>query len=107
MRRRRRQCKLPQGLCVVQSTAARVVADNIAARLTDHDPPPPFEGDGTCYIEFGGERVARIQANFLGGPTPTAHVDAPSSKLAAEKREYEATLRRTWFGHELSEHRGA
>ena len=88
-------------------TAARVVADNIAARLTDHDPPPPFEGDGTCYIEFGGGRVARIQANFLGGPTPTAHVDAPSSKLAAEKREYEATRRRTWFGHELSEHRGA
>jgi sulfide:quinone oxidoreductase len=47
-------------------TAARIVADDIAARLTDHDPPSPFEGDGTCYIEFGGGRVARIRANFLG-----------------------------------------
>ena len=83
-------------------TAARIVADDIAARLTDHDPPSPFEGDGTCYIEFGGGTVARIQANFLGGPTPTAHVDAPSSELAAEKREYETTRRQTWFGHELS-----
>jgi sulfide:quinone oxidoreductase len=83
---------------VFAERAAQVVAQDIAARLHDSGPPPPFEGDGTCYIEFGGDLVARIEANFLGGPAPTARVLAPSRELAAEKRVFEAARRRRWFG---------
>jgi sulfide:quinone oxidoreductase len=83
-------------------TAARVVSDDIAARIRDDDPPSAFQGDGTCYIEFGAGMVARIEANFLGGPTPTARVYIPSGELAAEKRAYEAARRRTWFGRQPS-----
>jgi sulfide:quinone oxidoreductase len=86
---------------VFAERAARVVADDIAARLGDRDPVLPFQGDGTCYVEFGGGMVARIDANFLGGPAPTARVTAPSKELAAEKRAFEATRRRIWFGLEL------
>jgi sulfide:quinone oxidoreductase len=83
---------------VFAETAARVVADDIAARLRDGGPPPPFEGDGVCYIEFGGGKVGRIEANFLGGPAPTARILPPSKELAAEKRAFEATRRQSWFG---------
>ena len=82
---------------VFAETAARVVASDVAARLRDSDPPAPFEGDGTCYIEFGGGMVSRIDANFLGGPAPTARVLAPSAELAAEKRLFEVTRRQSWF----------
>ena len=73
--------------------AARVVAADIAARLGDGEPPPPYEGDGSCYIEFGGGIVGKAEINFLGGPAPTARVIAPSRELAAEKDAFAATRR--------------
>jgi sulfide:quinone oxidoreductase len=96
---------------VFAETAARVVADDIAARLCGSARPPAFQGDGTCYIEFGGGSVGRIEANFLGGPAPTARILAPSQELAAEKRAFEASRRQSWFGqrarHSLVDrHRG-
>jgi sulfide:quinone oxidoreductase len=82
---------------VFAENAAAVVADGIAARLRGEDPPRRYEGDGDCYIEFGGGRVAQIQANFLGGPSPTAQVVGPSEELAANKNEFAAVRRARWF----------
>jgi hypothetical protein len=45
----------------------------------------PYEGAGTCYIEFGGGMVGMVEANFFGGPTPTARLVGPSRELAADK----------------------
>jgi len=42
---------------VFAEAAARVVADDIAARLAGSEPPPPYEGVGNCYVEFGGGLV--------------------------------------------------
>jgi len=83
---------------VFAETAARVVAEDIAARLRGGEPPPPYEGAGTCYIEFGGGLVGKVVANFLGGPAPTARIMAPSLELAAEKEAFAATRRQRWFG---------
>ena len=83
---------------VFAETAARVVAEDIAARLRGGEPPPPYEGAGTCYIEFGGGLVGKVVANFLGGPAPTARIIAPSLELAAEKEAFAATRRQRWFG---------
>src|SRR5262249_3073237 len=44
---------------IFAESAARVVAADIAARLRDSDPPPPYEGDGDCYVEFGDELVGK------------------------------------------------
>jgi sulfide:quinone oxidoreductase len=83
---------------VFAESAAAVVADDIVARLTGSEPPPPWEGAGNCFIEFGGGAVGKVQANFLGGPKPTAELIGPSPELAAEKAAFGETRRARWFG---------
>jgi sulfide:quinone oxidoreductase len=83
---------------IFAETAARVVAQDIAARVRGTKSPPPYEGDGPCYVEFGGGRVGKIEVNFLGGPDPTARIYPPSRELAAEKQAFGATRRQSWFG---------
>ena len=83
---------------VFAEAAARVVADDIAARLRGDTVRQPYEGAGTCYIEFGGGMVGMIEANFFGGPTPTARLVGPSRELAADKVAFAETRRERWFG---------
>ena len=83
---------------VFAEAAARVVADDIAARLPGEELERPDEGAGTCYLEFGGGMVGMVEANFLGGPKPTARLVGPSAELAAHKVEFAATRRERWFG---------
>jgi sulfide:quinone oxidoreductase len=83
---------------VFAESAAAVVADDIAARLHGGALPRPWEGAGSCYIEFGGGAVGKVEANFLGGPAPTARLVGPSPELAAEKEAFGATRRKRWFG---------
>jgi sulfide:quinone oxidoreductase len=83
---------------VFAENAAGVVADDIRARLRGEALDRRYEGAGSCYIEFGGGRVAQIEANFLGGPAPTAQVVGPSVALAAEKAAFASTRRARWFG---------
>lgn len=83
---------------VFAENAAGVVADDIAARLRGETLGRRYEGEGNCYIELGGGRVAKIEANFLGGPAPTARVVGPSEALAADKRTFAPIRRARWFG---------
>ena len=83
---------------IFAEAAARVVAADIAARLRDREPPPPYQGDGPCYIEFGDGLVGKAEINFLAGPAPAARVIAASRELAAEKEAFAATRRQSWFG---------
>jgi sulfide:quinone oxidoreductase len=78
--------------------AARVVADDIAARLRGNVLHHSYEGAGTCYIELGGGMVGMVEANFFGAPTPTARLVGPSRELAADKVTFAATRRERWFG---------
>jgi sulfide:quinone oxidoreductase len=83
---------------VFAEAAARVVAQDIDAGLRGGEPPRPYEGAGSCYIEFGGGLVGKVDANFLGGPAPTAELVGPSRELAAEKKQFGAIRRARWFG---------
>jgi len=83
---------------VFAESAAGVVADDIAARLRGGVLERPYEGAGSCYIEFGGGMVGKVEANFLGGPAPTARLVGPSRELAAEKEAFASTRRERWFG---------
>jgi sulfide:quinone oxidoreductase len=83
---------------VFAEAAARVVADDIAARLHGEELERPYDGAGTCYLEFGGGTVGVVEANFLGGPKPTARLLGPSRELAADKVAFASARRERWFG---------
>ena len=83
---------------VFAESAAAVVADDITARLKGRLLERPWDGAGNCYVEFGGGAVGKVEANFLGGPAPTARLVGPSPQLAAEKEAFGATRRERWFG---------
>jgi sulfide:quinone oxidoreductase len=83
---------------VFAEAAARVVADGITARLRGGELRRPYDGAGSCYIEFGGGMVGKVEANFLGGPAPTARLVGPSRELAAEKKAFGSARRERWFG---------
>jgi sulfide:quinone oxidoreductase len=42
--------------------------------------------------------VGMVEANFLGGPKPTARLVGPSRELAADKVAFASTRRERWFG---------
>ncbi len=78
--------------------AARVVARSLIAELRDGEQPGPYDGRGSCYIEFGEGNVGRVDIDFLSGPSKTGVFNAPSADLVAEKDEFGSSRRARWFG---------
>jgi len=78
--------------------AAKVAARGILAQLRGDEPPAPYDGIGTCYIEFGADRIGAVTVDFRSGPRPTGVFSAPSAELRAEKRRFGADRRARWFG---------
>jgi sulfide:quinone oxidoreductase len=79
--------------------AARVVGKTLIAVAQGAEHPPPYDGRGSCYIEFGHGEVARVDIDFLSGPEKTGVYQAPSAELVAEKKQFGASRRARWFGH--------
>jgi sulfide:quinone oxidoreductase len=82
--------------------SAKIAAAGIIAELRGGEPPGPYAGAGSCYVEMGGERVGRVDVNFLGGPKPTGTFQAPTEALVAEKVQFGASRARRWFGRAWS-----
>jgi sulfide:quinone oxidoreductase len=79
--------------------AARVVARSLIAQIErGEEPGEEYDGLGSCYIEFGGGRVGRVDVDFMSGPKPTGTFHAPSQELVAQKQEFGASRRARWFG---------
>jgi sulfide:quinone oxidoreductase len=79
--------------------AARVVAASLLATLQGGEQPPPYDGRGSCYIEFGAGLVGRVDIDFLSGPIRFGTFREPSTALVAEKRQFGASRRARWFDH--------
>ena len=62
------------------------------------DEPVPYDGQASCYIEFGAGLVGRVDVDFFSGPTPTGTYHQPSVDLVAEKREFGSSRAARWFG---------
>jgi sulfide:quinone oxidoreductase len=77
--------------------AGRVVADELIAQIRGADPPPPYDGTATCYVEFGDDLVGRVQVDFFSGPSPTGVFFEPSTTITTEKAEFGAERRARWF----------
>jgi sulfide:quinone oxidoreductase len=76
---------------------AIVVADAIIASARGGD-SGQYDGVGICYLEFGDERVARVEVTFQPGQAPFGDYEGPSEELAAVKAEFGSSRARRWFG---------
>jgi sulfide:quinone oxidoreductase len=79
--------------------AARVVGKILIAVARGGEHPPPYDGRGLCYIEFGHGEVAGVDVDFLSGPEKVGVFKPPSAELVAEKKHFGASRRARWFGH--------
>ena len=84
---------------VFAESAGRTVAESIIAQLHKGDAPAPYDGAGSCYVEFGGGNVGRVDADFLTGPAPRAPFVSASPQGAAEKKLFGSSRRQRWFGY--------
>ena len=78
--------------------AARIVAAALMAEVQGGDQPPAYAGAGSCYVEFGADRVGRVDVDFLSGPSPTGIFIEPSAALVGEKQHFGSSRRARWFG---------
>ncbi|MBC7876112.1 MAG: FAD-dependent oxidoreductase [Anaerolineales bacterium] len=78
--------------------AARIAAAGIVAEMEGKENLEMYKGIGTCYVEFGDDRVARVDMDFFSGPSPTGNFAEPSDAVGNEKKEFAAKRRARWFG---------
>jgi sulfide:quinone oxidoreductase len=78
--------------------AARALAATLVEQVRGGDGVGRHTGTGSCFIEFGGDRIGRVDIDFLSGPTPTGTFQAPSEALRAEKEHFGSSRRGRWFG---------
>jgi len=83
---------------VMAESEADTLADVLVHQLRGGEGPKPFLGKVTCYIEFGGPKVARFDGDFLSGSKPIGRFTEASEEIAALKVEFGASRRRRWFG---------
>jgi sulfide:quinone oxidoreductase len=84
---------------VFAERAARVVADQLIARIRGEAEPPGYDGTGACFIEFGNREVAGVAVDFFSTPGhPTGTFTEPSPEMAAEKAVFGSERHARWFG---------
>jgi sulfide:quinone oxidoreductase len=83
---------------VFAEAAARTVAAGLLADLGMGERPPAYSGAGSCYVEFGGDQVGRVDVDFLSGPTVTGSFVGPSVDLVSEKQHFGSSRKKRWFG---------
>jgi sulfide:quinone oxidoreductase len=77
---------------------AAVVAAAIVARVRGEAGGTTYDGRGVCYVEFGHDRVAKVDVTFVSGSAPTGRFEGPSAELAADKESFGSTRIGRWFG---------
>lgn len=78
--------------------AAKAVATALIAKIKNAGKPVEYNGFGTCYIEFGGGRIGKVEVDFFSGPKPTGNYYEPTGALRAEKEQFGSSRRARWFG---------
>ena len=78
--------------------AAKAVASALIAKVQRGGRSREYDGFGTCYIEFGGGRVGKVEVDFFSGPKPTGTYYEPSVELRADKKNFVSSRRARWFG---------
>lgn len=78
--------------------AARIAAASIIAEMEGNKNSLPYNGAGSCYVEFGQDLVGRVDVDFFSGPKPTGTFTEPSDELVREKQFFGSSRKERWFG---------
>lgn len=78
--------------------AAKAVATALISKIRNVGKAVEYNGFGTCYIEFGGGRIGKVEVDFFSGPKPTGNYYEPSVALRADKEHFGSSRRARWFG---------
>jgi len=78
--------------------AAKAVAASLLAHIRGTGEGSLYGGAGSCYIEFGGGRIGRVDVDFFSGPKPTGTYYEPDVALRADKELFGASRKARWFG---------
>ncbi len=76
---------------------AKVAAAAILAELTGQPAPPPYDGQGYCFVEVGGGKASKVVGAFLAVPAPQVHLVPPAAAAYAEKQHFEQSRLEAWF----------
>ena len=77
---------------------AATLADHLIGKLRDGSAADSYGGVASCYVEFGGGPVARVDVEFLTGPTPIGRFNPPAPQFREEKATFASTRTSRWFG---------
>ena len=83
---------------VFSERQAGVVADSIISRRHGAETTSAYDGRGICYLEFGDDRVAKVDVTFHSGEAPSGQFEDPSELLAADKAQFGTSRVQRWFG---------
>src|SRR3954447_9915923 len=81
---------------------ATAVAEAVLARLRGESVSTGYGGRGTCYVEFGDDRVGVVDVTFRSGERPSGFLEGPSADLAPVKAEFGHVRVKRWFGRDWS-----
>lgn len=95
--------KIPAGSFAVPKAgsfaedAGKTVVVDLLNRIKGENNKEEFQGIGSCYLEMGAEKVAKVEANFLGANQPDLKFIGLSEKYKADKIEFETSRVKKWF----------
>lgn len=77
--------------------AGKAVVADLLNRIKGENNKVDFQAAGACYFEMEAGKVAKIDANFLGGDEPQLTFIEPSADYVADKTNFEASRIKKWF----------
>lgn len=76
---------------------AKVVANNIACKITGKGRLMEFAGHGECFVEIGDHKAGFARGNFYASPSPAVKVFRPGVRWHLGKVAFEKNWFRAWF----------
>lgn len=89
---------------VFSERQAGVVADRLIDRHRRETAGATYDGTGLCFIEFGGDRIGRVEVTFRSGESPVGTFDEPSQELRSRKADFGSSRAKRWFGTDWASH---
>ena len=78
--------------------AARIAAESIIEEFYGKEYNGAYNGAGSCYVEFGGGKVGKVDVDFFSNSNSNGFHHNASEKLKMEKKEFEQSRKVRWFG---------